>query len=173
MSDIISSSSVYPPQGETPSKPQLHSESGIKPRDSEPEKDNQKSLLSSKPDKDWTRDKPRPTRPITVIFFEWLGRLLLATLCLLTSFLSLWFACKMFKASDNISIWTADYKSPPLPPGAPLLDVFVAWPEPMIECGVKLFLVVVCSPIVIVWELVIMVLFFSAAIGVLSGMPLW
>ena len=79
----------------------------------------------------------------------------------------------IFKATDSISLWTADYKSPPLPPGAPLLDVFVAWPEPMIECGVKLFLVVVCSPIAIASGVVFMLFFFFAAIGVLSGVPLW
>ena len=38
--------SVYLPQGSTPSNPQLHSESGSKPRDNEPEKDNEKSPLS-------------------------------------------------------------------------------------------------------------------------------
>ena len=66
MSDnaVISSASVSLPQGNAPSNPQLHSESSIKPRDNEREKDNEKSPLSFTSNKDWIWDeiKLRPTR---------------------------------------------------------------------------------------------------------------
>ena len=65
MSDnaVISPASVSLPQGNTPN-PQIHSESGVKPRDSETEKDNEKSPLSFTSDKNWIWDeiKPRLTR---------------------------------------------------------------------------------------------------------------
>ena len=41
----------------------------------------------------------------------------------------------------------------------------------MIECGVKLFLVVVCSPIASAWGSFLCCFFFLIATGVLSGHP--